>query len=554
MSPLSDTGALDGLDQCRLLSMAVAATPVALFVTDQHGRLLLFQGQITEALDRQVFFRRPDVVALIERALSGEPVKALLTAGPASFEIIMAPNPPAATDPGDGGFEGVTGVSGILTDATERERTVTALHSKLSRSPITGLRNRAAMTAEIDAATQSLEPGGSLCVVVVLIDRFDHVLESFGFASGSAILREVAQRLYGIDVTDVEIGSLELGKFTLFARLAPDRLTHFVRQIEAMFVKPVAVDRDSILIRPVMGVAIYPDHGDDGEMLIQKAERAARTAGERGELHRIHVAPAVPPRRNFAVLSELRSALTVGALHLEYQPLINLHTLEVDSVEALARWDHAVMGRIQPDEFIPIAEHSGMITDLTHFVIGRAALQGRAWHGVGHDMRVAVNVAPEDLRRPDFGQRLESALARQSVPFSAFTIEVTERTDLGRMSGATLLQLQGLVRQGLEISIDDFGTGFSNIGSLHQLPCTQIKIDRSFVAGVNTDERSERIVSAMIQFGHSLGRTVVAEGIETPEQWDTLRALGCDLAQGYFIARPMPFEEVHPFLERASWR
>lgn len=546
MSSPSSAGSLDALlDQCRLLSLAVAATPIAVFVTDERGGLLLLQGRLAESVDGQTFFQRPDVAGLVRQALSGESVKALITVGRTPVEVIMAPAQPGAT---------AAGVTGILTDATERERDIADLRSKLSRSPITGLRNRAAMITEIDAATQDLGPAGTLCVVVVLIDRFDQVLESFGFASGSAILREVAQRLYAVDVPGVEIGSLELGKFTLFARVGPDGLPRFVHQIEAMFLDPVAVERDSILIRPVIGAAIYPGHGDHGELLIQNAERAARAAGERGEVHRVHVAPAIHPRRNFAVLSELRSALNGHALHLEYQPLINLHTLEVDSVEALARWDHAAMGRIHPDEFIPIAERSGLITDLTHFVIDRAASQGREWQGAGQTVRIAVNVAPEDLRRPDFGPRLEAALTSRSVPLTTFTIEVTERTDLGLISDATLLQLQRLVSQGLEISIDDFGTGFSNIGSLHQLPCTQIKLDRSFVSDVNKSEHSQRIVRAMIQLGHSLARTVVAEGVETPEQWDTLRALGCDLAQGYYIARPMPSDEVNPFLQRATWR
>ncbi len=527
-----------------LLARAVRESRIAAFALDEDGHPLAFQGLLAHAVGADTFFRRADVVAAVHDMFHGAAGPKVIPLGPLKVELAVQ----RSTSPG-------ARASGILIDVTGRERRMAELRGELSRSPITGLRNRSAMTADLDATIEmAASARGAVCTIVILIDRFDQVLESFGFANASATLREVAQRLYAIDAPGVEIGSLELGKFVVFAGIGASGLPDLIADVEAAFQHPVAAESDRILIRPVIGAAVYPEHGEHAEMLIQNAERAARAAGGRGEGHGVHVASNVHPRRNFALLSELRAALGEQSLRLEYQPLIDLRSLEVDSVEALVRWDHPLMGRIAPDEFIPIAERSGMIGEVTQFVLDQAARQAGLWDKVGVAPRIAVNVAPEDLRHPEFAARLDSALRQTGLPLSTFTVEVTERTDLGLLTGTALQQLTTLVDRGLEIAIDDFGTGFSNIGSLHQLPCAQIKIDRSFVSQVAEGEHGQRVVGAMIQLGHSLDRVVVAEGVETLEQWHILRNMGCDLVQGYYISPPMVPRDLPEFLARAPWR
>jgi diguanylate cyclase len=248
----------------------------------------------------------------------------------------------------------------------------------------------------------------------------------------------------------------------------------------------------------------------------------------------------------------LRSAIAGEELVLHYQPVVDLATRRVTGVEALVRWAHPTLGELQPGDFIPIAEETEFIVPLTHWVLETALRQVRSWEVAGTSLRVAVNLSTRALLDPAFPKTVEELLKRHAVSAHTLTLEVTETTLMEDLdtTRTILAQLSAL---GVSISVDDFGTGYSSLGYLAQLPVDEIKIDKCFVLGMHADEKDGAIVRWVHGLGKMLGLRVVAEGVETAEALQTLVALGCDVAQGYFVSRPLPPEELEAWLASSPW-
>jgi EAL domain-containing protein (putative c-di-GMP-specific phosphodiesterase class I) len=297
-----------------------------------------------------------------------------------------------------------------------------------------------------------------------------------------------------------------------------------------------------------VGVALFPLHGDDPEALMRRAEIAmyvAKTSRSTFEVYSTEQEHYTKDR--LALFADLRKAIEAGDLSLHYQPKVALPAGEVVGVEALARWHHPERGSVPPDVFVPLAEHTGLVRRLTTSVLDMALAQCRVWADHGLDLPVAVNLSVRDLLDPGLPVQVMELLDRYDLGPDSLQLEITESSMMDQPARA-LDVLNALADLGLELAIDDFGTGYSSLAYLQRLPVRQLKIDRSFVTGMSDNENDAAIVRSTIDLGHSLALTVVAEGVEDAGSIDLLSGAGCDLAQGYHVARPMPGDEIEAWL------
>jgi EAL domain-containing protein (putative c-di-GMP-specific phosphodiesterase class I) len=308
--------------------------------------------------------------------------------------------------------------------------------------------------------------------------------------------------------------------------------------------EPIAVQGLPLSIEASIGIAVCPDDGDDAETLLRRADVAMYHAKDE-KLGYAFYDGAIGRRdpARLTLVGELRRALEERELTLHYQPQAVLAGGEVRSVEALLRWQHPERGIIPPDEFIPIAQQTGLIKPLTLYVIDEALGQTAAWLDAGLELAVAVNVSARNLLDADFPAQVRDLLERWGVPPKLLVLELTESTMIAEPV-RTRAVLEQLAAMGIRLSIDDFGTGYSSLAYLTRLPIAEIKIDRSFVTGMEESGDDATIVRSTIDLGRNLGLEVVAEGVETRLVWNRLRSLGCTIAQGYFLSRPLPAAEL----------
>jgi len=316
--------------------------------------------------------------------------------------------------------------------------------------------------------------------------------------------------------------------------------------------RPFMVEGLSLQVEASIGIAQYPEHGRDGDTLIQHADLAMYVAKSGSQGFQVYATKYDQhSRARLALLGQLRRAIDEGQLVLHYQPKVELATGAVAGVEALLRWQHPSRMLIPPGEFVPFAEHTGLIRPLTLFVLDAALRQAAEWRAAGLDLEVAVNLSARNVVDPQLPQDVRAALDRWGVPAGTLQLEITESALMGEPARAGEV-LTTLSRMGVSLSLDDFGTGYSSLASLKRLPVDEIKIDRSFVSHMAGIESDAVIVRSTIDLGHNLGVRVVAEGVETAEAWGLLADLGCDVAQGFLVGRPMPPDDVPGWVER--WR
>jgi EAL domain-containing protein (putative c-di-GMP-specific phosphodiesterase class I) len=298
-----------------------------------------------------------------------------------------------------------------------------------------------------------------------------------------------------------------------------------------------------------VGIAMHPEHAGDVETLIQRADVAMYVAKESHASHAVYSSAEdqFSPGR-LSMVGELRRAIENGGLVLHYQPKAELETGEVSHVEALVRWEHAERGLIPPMEFIPLAEHTGLIKPLSDYVLEEALRQCREWHDGGLELTVAVNLSVRNLLDDELPDQIASLLAKWGVPAERLLVEITESTIMADPARA-LEVLSRLSDMGVGLAIDDFGTGYSSLTYLKRLPVDELKIDRTFIANMAADEEDAFIVRSTIDLGRNLGLQVVAEGVEDEESWNTLADLGCDFAQGYYLSRPVPAGDLARWLK-----
>ena len=408
---------------------------------------------------------------------------------------------------------------------------------------LTGLPNRRLLSDRLDRAlTLGARKGFTSAVLLIDLDRFKEVNDTLGHDYGDELLRSVSARLASAFRASDTVARLGGDEFAVLLTEVADEQSA-VAQAErclTLLREPFVVRGFSLGVDASIGVVLSPHHGRAASELLRAADVAMyeAKAGRLGVLVYDRSLDGHSPGR-LALLGELRRALQEDQLMLYYQPKVDVALGQVTGAEALVRWQHPERGLVSPDEFIPVAEGSGLILPLTMYTLEVAVAQARAWLDAGNAIQVAVNVSPRCLLEPGLPGQVRKVLDRHGLPARLLRLELTESTVMAdpQRALASLTELRDL---GVAISIDDFGTGYSSLSYLKQLPVDELKIDRSFVADMLADGHDAVLVRSSIDLGHNLGLAVVAEGVEDEETLLALSALGCDIVQGYHLARPMP--------------
>lgn len=428
---------------------------------------------------------------------------------------------------------------------------------------LTGLPNRVEFSRLIDLATTPVsapvpdsapKPYGS--VIMLDLDRFKCVNDVLGHAVGDALLQLLARRLQ-VELSKVWPDSV-LARFggDEFAILLPrstlEQAQHVAQAVLHSLEQPLTVEDQTIDVGAGLGIALYPQHGTQAEELLKLVEVAMYFA-------KLHNSGAVlydskidtSSSQNLSLLTDLRHAADHGEFRLYAQPKLSLATGQVVGVEALVRWVRADGKMVFPDQFIPFAEQTGFIRVLTAWVLQQSAAICQVWQAQGLQLKVSVNLSTRDLLDQDLPQKFGDILQHYGLQAKSFCLEITESAIMDDPQRAQNT-LQRLHDMGVDLSIDDFGTGYSSLAYLKRLPVNELKIDKSFVLNMANDQGDTKIVRSTIDLGHIMGLRVVAEGIENVDVWHLLAQLGCDQAQGFFMSRPIPAEQIPAWI--ANWK
>ena len=448
-------------------------------------------------------------------------------------------------------------VRGFVQDVTEQKVAAETIRRMRLYDLLTGLPNRELLRDRLgQALAESSRDGKPLALLILALDRFHEINNTLGYPNGELIIRQLAQRLGEVlgeperaaRLRGEEFGVLLPGSDVALAR-------HIGDKILGLLERPFMVQGLPIEVGASVGIAAAPEHGQETEILLRRADLAVQAAKRLASGCVVYSAECDPydPHR-LALLGELRPAIEADQLFLFYQPKVDLKAGTVVGAEALLRWRHPRRGLVPPGDFIPLAEQAGVIKPLTWWVLGEAVKQCGAWERDALGLEVAVNLSARSLHDPQLVERITGLLDAHEVPPRRLQLEVTESavmTDPAR-AAEILGRLDAL---GVGVSIDDFGTGYSSLTSLRRLPVTEIKIDKSFVIGMGGNGGSDKaIVRSTSELGHNLGLRVVAEGVEDASALELLRSYGCDLAQGYYIARPMAADALVAWRAESPWR
>jgi diguanylate cyclase (GGDEF)-like protein len=427
------------------------------------------------------------------------------------------------------------------------EKAYQAMHD-----PVTELPNRQALTEDLEREISRARPAGaSVALVCVDLDTFREVSDTLGLTTADQLLCEVRDRLEVL----LPPGSL-LARYTgdSFAALLPgadgESAMEVAERLHAAFDEPLTNESISLVLGASLGVALFPDHANAADVLLKRADAAtyaARLAGSGIEVYTADSDPYAP--RRLALAGDLREGLDAGEVEVFVQPKVSIGDGVVRGAEALVRWTHPRLGPMRPDQFIPAAEHTGVIRPLTLYVMRGALVQCRAWRDAGHDLSIAVNLSVRNLFDGHFVDDLRELLRELGLGPEVLTLELTESIVMGE-SRRSMEVLDGIRELGVGLAVDDFGTGYSSLTHLRRLPVTELKIDRSFVSTMTVNDHDAVIVRSLVELGRNLGLDTVAEGVESQEALDLLEDYECDMAQGYLISRPLPADQFVSWLNR----
>ena len=437
-----------------------------------------------------------------------------------------------------------------LTLANE-ELTQLALHDTL-----TGLPNRILLADRISQAMAKVaEQGGCFSLMFIDLDGFKPVNDAFGHHVGDRLLREVALRLREQLRSQDTLARIGGDEFVLLVRLTgPDDAPQVATRQVSLLAKSFRVDEHDLQISASIGIALYPGNGQSAEELLMNADAAmyhAKGGGKNGYSF-FDVSMNTNARKQLQLLQDLRQALEHNQFRLHYQPKFDASNGKPVGAEALLRWEHPQQGLLQPDDFIELAEKTGLIIPIGEWVLNEACRQMRIWFDQGYShWRIAVNLSALQFCYSGLVDSVVSALERNQLPANSLTLEITETTAMSD-ADASMTVLQKLSHMGVDLSIDDFGTGYSSLMYLKRLPANELKIDRGFVRDLEHDSDDAAIVSAIVALGQALGLRIVAEGVETDTQQSFLTTLGCDSLQGFLLGQPLPAEQFMVDIHRAE--
>jgi diguanylate cyclase (GGDEF)-like protein len=400
------------------------------------------------------------------------------------------------------------------------------------------------------------------------LDGFKSINDTMGHNTGDLILQWAADRLQkGIrpddmvsrvrdGETEVELARLGGDEFTALIPCIskPEEALIVAHRIRELMRRPFLLDGREVVLTASIGIALYPEDGEDADSLLKHADTAMYHAKDKGrdncQFYSASLTQRVQQRLNLE--SNLRQALSRNEFSLVYQPQLDLSSGRIHSIEALIRWNHPEQGVISPMDFIPLAEENGMIVPIGEWVLRTACIDAARWQHAGHGLRVAVNLSPMQFKDSNLVKTVLDILAQTGLAPKFLELEVTEGAVMEN-SGATLATLEALSTHGVQIALDDFGTGYSSMNYLKRMPLNNLKVDQSFVQGLPHDRDNHAIVRAILSLAQNLGFSVTAEGVETREQAETLKNLACDTLQGFYFSRPVPAADIPGLLTR-QWR
>lgn len=480
---------------------------------------------------------------------SGELTKSRQTGRPSVEEIRLA----VAPDAGEGGARYV----GVVRDVTDEREAVERLAWARNHDELTGLPNRALFSAAVDSVIKRSDAAASCLVIVTAdLDDFKRYNTDFGHDCGDRLLRAVGKRVAAA-VRAGDISARTAGdEFSILMPVrAPEEAGEAAGRVMGAFDEPIELEGRRYPIRASLGVAVWPRDGANAVELLAAADIALQECKDTGRSGVCEFDESLYKGRKgrTTLEADLRSAIDTGILSVHYQPVVRIASGAIESVEALVRWNDPIRGDVAPDSFIPLAEETGLIVRLGELVMRSACRQGGAWcAGEGAALKVAVNVSPVQLERPEFPAMIADVLAATALPPERLIIEITESVLLERLDAAAL-GIARLKALGVSLSVDDFGTGYSSLSYLKNLPIDIVKIDREFIKDIEGSSAALEIVSGIIGLAHRMGLSVVAEGVETAEQFYLLKSMDCDFAQGFLFSYALPPLELESrYLARGS--
>lgn len=521
--------------------------------TDRRGQITYLSRPVAQILGRGVeeLIGRPfpELFNLADQAGEGERTLAFHLSARSSFSELAVR---AATDmeerwwqingrPTYDTFNNFQGFRGSGTDLTEKRRSAEHASRLAQFDSLTGLSNRLRMSQTLEKILVAPQVQHRACAVFLLdLDRFKQVNDTLGHPAGDALLKQVAQRLEGVIGNVGRVGRLGGDEFQVImpGKIERDHLAYLANQVIEQLSAPYAIDGNRVMIGASVGIAIAPDDGVTSEALIRNADLALYAAkdGGRGRYHFYAADLHSDAEERRQLEEELRDAVAHGGLELYYQPVVQTATERITGFEALLRWHHPQHGFISPAKFIPIAEDTGLIAAIGEWALRTACQDLAQWP---QDVRVAVNVSPLQFANPALPTIVTSALAHAGVEPERLELEITESVFLNNDEGTDQMFKQ-LKSIGVRLALDDFGTGYSSLGYLRSAPFDKIKIDQSFVRGATQPgSRNGAIIASIVSLAEALGMETTAEGVETLDELDLVRMLGCSHVQGYIYERPL---------------
>jgi diguanylate cyclase (GGDEF)-like protein len=423
-----------------------------------------------------------------------------------------------------------------------------------NRDPLTGLPNRTLFRDRLEQAIKATSRGGPQVTIMIMdLDRFKEVNDIMGHHVGDLLLQEVAERLQAVVLRDYDtIARLGGDEFALLLATDDEGAQLVASNLLNVLDQPVLLEGQEIIVSASIGIAYYPEHGDEINTLLRHAD-LAMYAAKQSKVGYVTFDSSLDwqNQQHLSLLAELRNAITRDELTIFYQPKLELATGTSSHAEALVRWVHPERGLVSPDSFIPFAEHTGFIKIITQWVIERVMRQQREWLESGLALNVSINISARDLFIPKLPTLFAKLMKTYGVTPECLVLEITESSIMANPQGALMI-LNELREMGLHLSIDDFGTGYSSLAYLKKLPVSELKIDKSFVSHMVENHDDATIVRSTIDLAHNMGLKVVAEGVENQATWDALQSMGCDFIQGYFLSRPLTVEALQQWIEESQ--
>ena len=437
-------------------------------------------------------------------------------------------------------------------DITEQRRSEARIHHLARHDALTDLPNRTLFAEEMAMGESRIRRGEMMAVLCFDLDHFKIINDTLGHGVGDAVLKAVAARINEAKREHETAARLGGDEFAMLAGplKSPNDAAALAERLIAAIGAPMEIEGHRVIIGTSVGIAVAPSDGEDGETLMKNADLALyRAKGDgRGNYRFFEKGMDAAMQHRRAIESGLKLGLTRDEFRLVFQPLMDLESNKVSCMEALLRWEHSEMGFISPVEFIPIAEEIGFIVQLGDWVLREACRVAATWPS---EIRVAVNLSPVQFKSRSLRETVERALREAGLPASRLELEITESVLLTD-SDQTLETLHALRAMGIRISMDDFGTGYSSLSYLRAFPFDKIKIDRSFIEDVGSQDANFEIIKAVIALGRSLGMSTTAEGVETEAQLDAVRAHGCNEIQGFLFSRPLPERDAFDLITRLT--